>query len=199
MQIVFATHNVGKIREMRALLAGLSVEALSADEAGVHDDVVEDGATFEENATKKARHVVERTHHWAVADDSGIRIDALDGAPGVYTARWAGEGASGEALVQHTLTQMVDVLEGKRRAHFQSALALVAPDGELRMFTGIVHGRIPFEPRGIPRAELPYDRIFIPDGHERTFAEMSDGEKNTLSHRGLAFQKLRAFLQMNIR
>lgn len=199
MKFVFATHNVGKIREMRVLLAGLPIEMSSAEEAGVHDDVVEDGATFEENAVKKARFVAERTHQWSVADDSGICIDALDGAPGVHTARWAGEGASGEALVQHTLTQMANVPEEKRQAHLQSTLALIAPDGELRMFTGTVHGRIPFEPRGIPRAKLPYDRIFIPDGHERTFAEMSDGEKNALSHRGLAFQKLRAFLQTNIR
>lgn len=198
MKLIFATHNVGKVREMRALLAGLPVEALSADEAGVRDDVVEDGATFEENAMKKARHAAKRTDQWAVADDSGICIDAFNGAPGVHTARWAGEGASSETLVQHTLRQLANVPEGQRRAHFQSTLVLVDPDGRTWTFTGVVYGRIPLEPRGALREKLPYDRIFIPDGYDRTFAEMPDKEKNSLSHRGLAFQKLREFLESKV-
>lgn len=195
MKLIFATHNPGKVIEMRAMLAGLPIDVVSADEAGVTEDVIEDGATFEENAAKKARFVTARTGEWAVADDSGICIDALGGAPGVYSARWAGEGASGEALVQKTLNSMREIPTNKRGAWFESALVLTAPDGESRTFTGRVYGRIPEEPRGTPRPKLPYDVIFIPEGHEQTFAEMSDEEKNSLSHRGLAFQKLRSFLR----
>ena len=198
MELVFATHNSEKVREMRALLADLRVAVMSAEEAGGHDDVVEDGKTFEENALKKARHVAERTRKWGVADDSGICIDALDGAPGVYTARWTGEGASDVTLVQHTLATMSGIPDGKRQANFESAIALVAPDGRHWIFTGSVGGSVAVEPRGTPRDKLPYDRIFIPDGHSRTFAEMPDEEKNALSHRGLAFQKLRLFLQEHI-
>lgn len=195
MKFIFATHNVGKVKEMRVLLADLDIEMMSADEAGVREDVVEDGATFEANAAKKARFVAERTGEWSVADDSGICIEALGCAPGVYSARWAGEGASDEkTIVNHTLAAMKDVPEDKRRAWFESALVLVAPDAREWTFEGRVYGRIAREPRGTSRPKLPYDQIFIADGYDRTFAEMSDEEKNRLSHRGLAFQKLREFL-----
>ena len=120
-RLIFATHNPGKIEEMRQLVADLGMDVLSADEAGVHEDVEEDGTTFAENAFKKARFVASKTGEWAVADDSGIMIDALAGRPGVYTARWAGEGASDEELVRHTLEQLKDVEEGKRGASFHSS------------------------------------------------------------------------------
>lgn len=194
MKLVFATHNPGKVIEMRAMLAGPAIEVVSAEEAGVTEDVVEDGATFEENAAKKARFVTERTGEWAVSDDSGICIASLGGAPGVHSARWAGEGASGEALVAKTLESMRGVPADQRGAWFESALVLTAPDGRSWAFTGRVSGGIASSPRGTPRPKLPYDVLFIPEGHERTFAEMSDEEKNSLSHRGLAFQKLREFL-----
>ena len=167
---------------------------MSADDAGVHEDVVEDGVTFAENALKKARFVSQKTGHWAVADDSGISIDALDGAPGVFSARWAGEHASGADLVQHTMDELSGVPEHRRSAWFESAAALVAPDGQEWVFTGKVEGMIPLEPRGTPRDRLPYDVIFIPEGHTRTFAEMTDDEKNNLSHRGEAFRQLKDFL-----
>lgn len=195
MKLIFATHNVGKVKEMRALLEGLPVEVVSADEAGVREDVLEDGVTFQENALKKARFMAEHTREWAVADDSGVCIGALDGKPGVHSARWAGEGAADEVIVDYTLTAMKHIPEGKREAWFASAVALVAPDGCEWTFVGKVDGRIATQPRGINRPKLPYDLIFIPDGHDRTFAEMSDAEKNSMSHRGLAFQKLRKFLQ----
>lgn len=199
MKLIFATHNVGKVKEMRALLADLDIEIMSADEARVHEDVVEDGKTFEENAAKKARFVVERTGEWAVADDSGICIESLGGAPGIYAARWAGEGVSEEKMIAHTLEAMRGVPEGQRQAWFESALILVAPDSREWSFNGKVNGYIASEPRGKLRPKLPYDQVFIPKGHERTFAEMSDEEKNSLSHRGLAFQKLREFLISNSR
>lgn len=194
MKLVFATHNTGKIQEMRDLLRDMNVEVLSADEAGVPEDVVEDGKTFEQNALKKARFVGERTGQWAVADDSGVCIQALDGAPGVRSARWAGEGASDAELVKYTLAQIADIPEGKRGAYFETALALVSPDGKEWVFHGKMDGKMTTEPHGTPRVKLPYDAIFIPTGEKRTCAEMSLGEKNAISHRGRAFQELKQFL-----
>jgi len=198
MKIIFATHNIGKIKEMRALLCDLDIDVLSADEAGVTEDVVEDKETFEGNALKKARFVSEKLGEWAVADDSGICIKELGCRPGVYSARWAGEGAGDEKIISHTLKQMKDVAQGRRGAYFESAAALVAPDGRHWIFRGRVDGRVACEPTGTPRPKLPYDMLFIPRGHEKTFAQMSDQEKNALSHRGLAFQKLKKFLKNEI-
>lgn len=194
-RLIFATHNVGKIKELQQLFAGAGVEVLSAEEVGVVDDVVEDGTTFAENALKKARFVAEQTGEWAVADDSGITIDALDGRPGVSTARWAGEGASDEQLIKHTLEQLKGVEEGKRGAIFHSVAALVSPQQESWTFEGFVEGEVVVEPRGTPRSKLPYDVIFQPSGFNQTFAQMTDEEKNRLSHRGRAFEKLKAFIK----
>lgn len=193
-RLIFATHNPGKILEMRQLLSDLDVEVQSADEARVTQEAVEDGTTFADNALKKARFVASVTGEWAVADDSGITIDALGGRPGVHTARWAGEGASDEQLVTHTLEQLKDVEEGRRGASFHCVVVLVSPEGEERTFEGVVEGSIVPAPRGTPRRKLPYDVLFQPDGFDRTFAEMSDQQKNALSHRGRAFGKVKAFL-----
>ncbi len=193
MKLIFATHNAGKVKEMRAMLDGLDIEVLSADEAGITEDVVEGGKTFKENAIKKARFVVSKSE-WAVADDSGICIDALGGEPGVYSARWAGENVSAETLIARTLERLSNAPEEKRQACFVSTLVLCAPDARGWVFEGEARGLISTEPRGTPRPKLPYDVIFIPDGYNRTFAQMSDEEKNSLSHRGLAFRKLREFL-----
>ena len=198
MKLVFATHNPGKVIEMQALLAGLDISVMSAEEAGVTEDVVEDQDTFIGNALKKARFVSEKTKEWSVADDSGLCIEALGNKPGVFSARWAGEGASSEKLVSHTLDEMRDVPLGKRQAWFESALTLVSPEGEHWIFEGRVNGSLPLEPRGNHRPKLPYDVIFIPDGYKKTFAEMSDMEKNCLSHRGLAFEKLKEFLRKEL-
>ncbi len=194
MKIVFATHNPGKVQEMRDLLSDMSIEVMSADEAGVKEDVVEDGKTFEENARKKAQFVAKKTGMWAVADDSGVCIRALDGAPGVRSARWAGEGAGDEGIVRYTLAQLKDVPEGKRDAWFETALVLVSPDGKEQVFHGKMEGKITTESHGAPRTKLPYDAIFMPRGEKRTCAEMSLTEKNAISHRGRAFQELKKFL-----
>ena len=195
MKLIFASQNEGKLIEMRQIVADFDIEVLSAKEAGVIEDVVEDKETFEDNSEKKARFVSEQTGEWAIADDSGICIEALGCRPGVYTARWAGEGASGDDLVRHTLEQMKDIPEGKRQAYFETAAVLISPTGEKYVFTGRVQGRLALAPQGIPRPKLPYDLIFIPEGHDRTFAEMSDDEKNALSHRGEAFRKFKVFLE----
>ncbi|MEK9130620.1 MAG: RdgB/HAM1 family non-canonical purine NTP pyrophosphatase [Patescibacteria group bacterium] len=195
MKLVFATHNAGKIIEMRAMLADLGFEVISADEAGVKEDVVEDGTTFEDNALKKARFVAEKSKEWAVADDSGVCIEALDGQPGVNTARWAGDKVGDDGLIRHTLEVMKEIPESKRQAYFESCVAVVSPTGEEHTFSGQIHGRLALAPVGTPRPKLPYDLIFIPNGHDRSFAQMSDQEKNSLSHRGLAFAKLKEFLK----
>ncbi len=208
MRLVFATHNQGKIKEMRAILAGLALEILGMDDVGIFEDVVEDGKTFEENALKKVKFVLEKCKDigcpkghpmsiqpWIVADDSGLCIRALGGDPGVYSARWAGEEASGEEIVRFTLEKLKDVPEGKREAHFECVLALVSPAGETWFFHGRVHGAIALKPRGAPHPKLPYDAIFIPNGYETTFAEMPLDDKNRLSHRGMAFRKLREFFE----
>jgi XTP/dITP diphosphohydrolase len=191
-KIIFATHNQGKIIEMRSILAGLPVEVMDAEAAGVTEDPVEDGETFEANALKKAGFVAVRTGEWSVADDSGICIDALGGRPGVYSARWAGEGAD---LVAHTLSALEGVPESQRTARFVSSAVLVSPTGERWAFTGTIEGRIALCPMGKAHAKLPYDCIFIPQGYSKTFAEMGMEEKNGLSHRGRAFRELREWLE----
>lgn len=195
MRLIFATHNPGKLAEMKSILAGLPYEIQSAREAGVTDDVVEDGLTFADNALKKAFEVCEATDVLSLADDSGICIDALNGAPGVFTARWAGEGASDAQLVQHTLEQMQGV--PNRAAAFVCVAALVAPDGRTWTFEGRVDGTLTTESCGTARAKLPYDAIFIPEGETRTFAEMPEEEKHAMSHRGRAMRKVREFLGTN--
>ena len=195
MKIIFATQNQGKIEEMRKILDDPEIDVLSAEEAGVLEDVVEDGETFAENARKKASFVAAQTGHFAVADDSGLCIKALGGLPGVFSARWAGEGASAEALVQLTLEKLADTSLGQREAYFESAAVLCAPDGRHWAFSGIIEGKISKEPRGEPRLKLPYDVIFIPKGFSKTFAEMSNEEKNSLSHRGLAFRQLKEYIK----
>lgn len=177
------------------MLADLNVEVVGMEEAGVNEKIIEDRKTFEGNALIKARLVAKRTGQMAIADDSGICVKALRGAPGVMSARWAGEGVADEEMVRYMLTKMKDVPEEKRQSWFKTALALVFQDGKERVFRGRVDGTISMEPRGTMRPRLPYDMIFIPQGHTRTFAEMTDAEKNSLSHRGRAFAKLKGFLK----
>lgn len=195
MKIIFATHNPGKLEEMKNILAGLPIKILSATEAGITDEPVEDGETFADNAMIKASYTTEETGEWSVADDSGICVNALDNAPGVYSARWAGEGASGEAKAQKILDELRGLPEDRRGAYFESSLALVSPEGRHWIFSGRIDGVISSNKREtMLRPYLPYDAIFIPQGFEKTFGEMTDEEKNSLSHRGKAFRELKDFL-----
>ena len=198
MKLIFATNNLGKLKEMKAILQGLNIDISSAKEIGLTLDVVEDGATFEENAFKKARFIAEKSKEWTIADDSGLCIKALANAPGVFSARWAGKDTSDEKLIHYTLGKMKDILGEKRRAWLETAVVLMTPDGKHWVFGGKIEGRITRTPRGKPRPKLAYDLIFIPKGHNRTFAEMSDEEKNSLSHRGLALKQLKEFLAKKI-
>lgn len=194
-KIIFATHNQGKILEINQILQALGIDVVSADEAGIFGDIVEDGTTFEENALKKAEFVGKAAKEWAMGDDSGICVDVLNGAPGIYSARWAGENAPGEEWVKLLLSKMKDVPEGKRGAWFETAAVLRSPAGEHWTFVGRVNGRITSESIGTAHPRLPYDVVFIPEGESRTFAEMSSEEKNKISHRGQAFRKLKDFIQ----
>lgn len=195
MKLIFATHNEGKLREMKNILADLPLEIISASEAGVLEEPVEDGATFTDNALIKAKYVSERVGEWVVADDSGLCVEALDGAPGVFSARWAGEGATGEDKANKVLKELGDLPVDRRGAYFESSLALVSPQGEHWIFSGRIDGKITFARQEVvARPKLPYDAIFIPVGHEKTFGEMTDEEKNALSHRGQAFRDLKDFL-----
>lgn len=186
--IVIATRNRGKIREIKDLVADLPVRFLSLDEAPAAPDIVEDGATFEENALKKARETVSAIGLPAMADDSGLCVDALGGRPGVHSARYAGEGASDEDKCATLLLELKDVPAEERGARFVCVLALVYPEGTERVFIGECPGRITDHPRG--SEGFGYDPIFLYEESGLTFAEMSSEDKNRVSHRGAA---LRAF------
>ena len=194
-KIVFATHNQGKVQEISEILKDLAVLVVSADEAGIREDVVEDGKTFEENALKKSEFVGKIANEWAMGDDSGICVEALDGAPGIFSARWAGEGAPGHKWIELLVSKLEGVAENKRGAWFETVVTLRSPTGEYWTFVGRINGTIAVAPRGISHPHLPYDSVFIPEGETRTFAEMTKEEKNAISHRGRAFRKLKDFIQ----
>ena len=195
-KLVIATHNAGKLREMRELLAPYGVEAVSAGELGLAEPE-ETGADFIANALIKARAAAQGSGLPALADDSGLCCEALDGAPGIYSARWAGE-TKDFAVAMARIEREVGA--GSRRAHFVSALAVAWPNGEQRIFEGKVFGDLTFPIRGTQG--FGYDPCFTPDGHHRTFGEMSAEEKHgipadgsrALSHRARAFQMLAAAL-----
>jgi len=195
-RLVVATHNPGKLREIRELVRPFGVEAISAAELGL-DEPEETGATFRDNAALKAKAAARASGIVALADDSGLCVEALGGAPGVYSARWAGADKDfGAAMARVERELRALAAPAPWRAHFVSVLALALPDGGLETFGGRVDGTLVFPPRGT--AGFGYDPIFRPDGHDHTFGEMSAEEKHgipadgslALSHRARAFQKL---------
>jgi XTP/dITP diphosphohydrolase len=187
-RVVLATRNAHKVGELQEILGtlGLDVELLALPAEA--PDVVEDGLTFAENALKKARAAAAATGMPAIADDSGLCVDAMNGMPGVFSARWAGAERSDAANLRLVLAQVADVPDEHRGAAFVCAAALVLPTGEERVVEGRVDGRLVREPRGT--GGFGYDPAFVPAGHERTTAEMPPEEKNAISHRGNAFRAL---------
>ena len=184
-RLVIATHNPGKRAEIAALLAPFGVGAIGAAELGLPEPE-ETGTTFESNAALKALAAANASGFPALADDSGLVVPALDGAPGVYSARWAGPGrdfARAMTLVEERLAERSD-----RRALFVAALALAWPDGHVECFRGEAHGALVFPPRG--NRGFGYDPIFLPEGGTLTFGEMAPEEKHAISHRADAFRKL---------
>ena len=186
-KLVIASHNAGKVREIADLLAPFAVEIVSAAELGLPDPE-ETGSTFRENAELKARVAIEASGLPVLADDSGLSVDALDGQPGIYSARWAetGNGRDFRAAME----RLERALAGKadRRAHFVSVLALAWPDRHSECFEGRVDGALVWPPRGTNG--FGYDPMFLPDGHDITFGEMRPARKLPLTHRADAFRKL---------
>jgi len=191
--LIVATRNKGKILEINALLAGLVDQVSSAADFADFPETVEDGATFEENALKKAREASSFSGLPALADDSGLVVDALDGRPGVFSARYAGVGAGDAANNARLLSECQNIPEEHRQAAFVCVLALVTPDGVEQLFTGRVAGRILSEARG--EAGFGYDPLFLVDGFERSMAELELAEKNAVSHRAQAFDKFREYIK----
>lgn len=186
--IVFATNNAHKLGELRGI-AGEEWNIVSLAEIGCHDDIPETADTLEGNALIKARWVKERYGYDCFADDTGLMVDALDGAPGVYSARYAGPGHDSAANMKLLLERMAD--KDNRNAHFSTVIALVM-DGEEHIFEGRVDGTISREPSGC--GGFGYDPVFVPENSGRTFSEMTAEEKNAISHRGRATRKLMEFL-----
>jgi XTP/dITP diphosphohydrolase len=190
MKLIVATRNRKKIEEIGRILGGSGFELLGLDACPDCPEVEEDADTFEGNAVKKAVTIARWTGAAALADDSGLVVDALGGAPGVYSARYAGAGAGDADNVRKLLAALGDTPAEGRTARFVCVMALAWPDGRVRTFEGRVEGRIGREPRG--ENGFGYDPVFIPEGRYRTFAEMSAAEKDAMSHRGRAIEKLRA-------
>jgi len=192
MLICFASHNQDKVKEIKKLF-GAGVEVLSLNDLGIDEEIEESGSTFTENALIKAHYVYNKCHVPCFADDSGLEVDALNGAPGVHSARFAGEPVNSEKNIDKLLTELVD--QKNRKARFRTIVALIGR-GEENCFEGIVEGTIIERRRGTNG--FGYDPIFLPKNFDRTFAEMDLKEKNLISHRAQAISKLINFLTENL-
>lgn len=199
-RIIFATGNAGKMKEIREILADLPAEIQSMKEAGIEADIVEDGASFEENALIKARAVAELLHDGktvVLADDSGLEIDYLNGEPGIYSARYMGEDTSYRIKNANLIERLEGVPEEKRTARFVCAIAAVFPDGSTAVKRGVIEGKIGYEERGANG--FGYDPIFYLPDMSRTTAELSPEEKNAVSHRGRALEAIKKDLAERMR
>jgi XTP/dITP diphosphohydrolase len=188
-KLIFATGNENKMKEIRMILADCGYEILSMKEAGINVDIVEDGKTFEENATIKATAISKLAGCLVLADDSGLEVDAMDKAPGIYSARWEGEDTPYSIKNQKIIDNLKDVPEEKRTARFVCAIAAAFPDGRVITRRGTIEGLIAHEPAG--ENGFGYDPIFYVPEFKKTTAELSPEEKNKVSHRGKALQMIR--------
>lgn len=188
MKIVFATNNKHKLDEIRKISQG-KIEILSLSDIGCHDEIPETGTTLEENALIKALYIKEKIGFNCFADDTGLEVNALDGAPGVISARYAGEACNPQNNMEKLLREMRGL--GNREARFRTVIALLMNDRQ-HFFEGEIRGEIIEEKRGA--AGFGYDPIFLPDGYDKTFAELGDDIKNKISHRAIATNRLMDFL-----
>ncbi len=191
-KIIFATANEGKMREIREIFKDAPYSVVSMKEAGITADIVEDGTTFEENALIKARAVAGVSGAVAMADDSGLEVDFLDKAPGVYSARFLGEDTSYEIKNQYILDKLKDVPDERRTARFVCAIAVAFPDGRTAVRTAAIEGRIAYEPAG--ENGFGYDPIFYVTEYGRTTAELTMEQKNRISHRAKALAAIKDWL-----
>ncbi|GGX89281.1 RdgB/HAM1 family non-canonical purine NTP pyrophosphatase [Streptomyces fructofermentans] len=189
-RLILATRNAGKITELRAILAAADLphDLVGADAYPDIPDVKETGVTFAENALLKAHALARATGLPAVADDSGLCVEVLGGAPGIFSARWSGNHGDDEANLRLLLAQLGDIADGHRAAYFACAAALALPDGTERVVEGRLRGTLRHEPAGTNG--FGYDPILQPEGDTRTCAELTPDEKNAISHRGKAFRDL---------
>lgn len=192
-KLIFATGNQNKMREIKAILADMDVEVLSMKEAGIDIDIVEDGKTFEENALIKARAVSKAGNALALADDSGLEVDALNGEPGIYSARYMGEDTSYDIKNMNIIERLEGVPDEKRTARFVCAMAAVFPDGTEQTFVKTMEGRIGYKIAG--ENGFGYDPIFFLPEYGKTSAEISPEEKNAISHRGKALRAMEEYLK----
>lgn len=194
MTVVAATQNRHKIEEIEAITREFDINIISRQEAGVPDiEIVEDGTTFEENSCKKAFEIMKLTGMPAVADDSGLAVDALDGAPGIYSARFSGLDGDDKANNRKLLELLKDVTMEKRTARFVSVITLIFPDGKTIVCRGECEGHIMFEESG--SNGFGYDPLFRPEGYEVSFGQLPAEEKNRISHRAKALILLREKLK----
>ncbi|CAL2092602.1 non-canonical purine NTP diphosphatase [Tenacibaculum sp. 190524A05c] len=189
MKLVFATNNQNKLKEVQEMLPE-SIELLSPKDIGCFEDIEETATTLEGNAQIKANHITNNYNFNCFADDTGLEVDALNGEPGVYSARYAGEPANAENNMQKLLSSLGETVD--RKAHFRTSICLNL-DGKQFLFDGICKGEILTEKKG--EKGFGYDPVFQPEGYNKSFAEMSSEAKNEISHRGLAIQKLIDFLK----
>ncbi len=201
MKIVLASGNQNKVREIRSILAnatGKDYAVYSLSDINFNSEIIEDGMTFEENALIKARAVAS-LGYIGIGDDSGLAVDALDGAPGIFSARYSGEGATDESNNKKLLSELNDVPDDKRSASFICSIACALPNGEFFTVRGECNGKIIREPLG--KGGFGYDPYFVPNGFEKTFSELSFDEKNKISHRANAIskfaEKFEAFIEKN--
>ena len=188
-RIIFATGNAGKMKEIREILSDLPYEVVSMKEAGVTADIVEDGTTFEENAMIKAKTIAELTGEIAMADDSGLEVDYLDKAPGIYSARFLGEDTSYDIKNKYLIDQLEGVEGDDRSARFVCAIACVWPDGRSKVCRATIEGVLAKEPAG--ENGFGYDPIFYVPQYGKTTAELSMEEKNEISHRAKALREMK--------
>ncbi|WP_408954946.1 XTP/dITP diphosphatase [Natroniella sp. ANB-PHB2] len=192
MKLFLATGNKNKVKEMKEILADTEIEILSQVDIGDLPEVIEDANTFTGNALKKARELGQYTKLPVIADDSGLVVEALDGQPGVYSARFAGEDATAEENNQKLLDSLKEVSSEKRTAYFICAMAFVTSEGEEKVVQGKCEGRIAMEPKG--EMGFGYDPLFIVDGYDQTFAQLGADVKNRISHRAYALKKMKKLL-----
>lgn len=204
-RIIFATGNAGKMREIREILADMDMEVLSMKEAGVEADIVEDGTTFEENAVIKAKAVACMLEELSgnrpddvivLADDSGLEIDALNKEPGIYSARYLGEDTPYSVKSANLIERLAGVPDEERSARFVCAIAAVMPNREIVTTQGVIEGRIDYEEKG--NNGFGYDPIFYVPEYGRTTAQLTEDEKNRISHRGKALEAMKDELKKRI-
>ncbi len=193
LEIVLATRNKDKIKEIKKILRGLTIKILSIEDFSAIPEIEEDGKTLKENAVKKAKEVSKWTGKIALADDSGLEVDILSGRPGVRSARFAGENCSYNDNNKKLLNLMKDVPLEKRKAAFKCVMALALPDGRTKVATGICQGMITTESRG--KTGFGYDPVFIIPRYDKTIAELGLEIKNKISHRAKALKKIRQILE----